>query len=831
MFRRTLELELAAARERVGRLGEGVLVGSVGFALGADLDRLFVCGLAEGVFPSAPRDDPLLSDLERGVLAGELPLRADRTAADHRGAAGGARGDDRRPCARFPRGDLRRSTEHVPSRYLLDTVEALSGARDLDTRASVVHGDRFVQSTASRAWPFPAHRARARPPDRARRRTADGDRLPARPRSCSRRAAARSSRGSTATSARSRPRSREVGPASPDVVVSPTAPRSVGALPARLLHAVRARHRPRRTARGHRRAAPDRSRLDRARGARPVRRRGRHDRRDANACTTSPTRCATSSPSAGSRAGACSGCASSGVIHDALDAWLEADARLPGRVRPAYGRNRAPLRTDPCRRFPIRAHVAVPRGDRPGRRGRRRPAVRVRLQDRASRTRRSTRTIRSKAGTRLQLPVYALAARGSPARRPTRPSRRTTGSSAAARTAWIGYRSTRRRRERFDATLQAIVDGIEARLLPGPAGRTRAPVLHRLRVLRPRSPRHRRSLARLDPQGASAGARGLRRADGCDRVTDLQPSLFDPVSRDDAARIAIRSELADTLFVEAGAGTGKTAALVDRIVGAGRDPGIADARDRGDHVHREGGGRAARPRAGRAREASGLTTTARVRSTSSTRPRSARCTRSRSASSPSSRSRPGSRRASRSATRSRPRSRSMRVGERFVDQMLDAPEYQAAVVLGSRPACGSSSCARSPRRSPTTGTCSTVCPRRPSSRTSRSTVGSSSSRDCARNATSASTPTTGWPVASTSSRRIADRLRNARDTADRIELLRREKPSFKVGNVGRKGSWRCDLSDAARAHRRAGRTAPGSAARSVERGDPALLRRPGRVHA
>ena len=41
----------------------------------------------------------------------------------------------------------------------------------------------------------------------------------------------------------------------------------------------------------------------------------------------------------------------------------------------------------------------------------------------------------------------------------------------------------------------------------------------------------------------------------------------------------------------------------------------------------------------------------------------------------------------------------------------------------------------------------------------------------------------------------ADRLRNARDTADRIELLRREKPSFKVGNVGRKGSWRCDLSD------------------------------------
>ena len=47
------------ARERVGRLGEGMLVGPVGFALGVDLDRLFVCGLAEGVFPARPGDDPL----------------------------------------------------------------------------------------------------------------------------------------------------------------------------------------------------------------------------------------------------------------------------------------------------------------------------------------------------------------------------------------------------------------------------------------------------------------------------------------------------------------------------------------------------------------------------------------------------------------------------------------------------------------------------------------------------------------------------------------------------------------------------------------------------
>jgi RecB family exonuclease len=136
VFRRTVELELAAARERVGRLGEGVLVGPVGFALGADFDRVFVCGLAEGVFPTTPRDDPLLSDTERSVLHGLLPLRTDRIAADHRAllAALAATGGERVLC--FPRGDLRRSTEHVPSRYVLDTAEALSGARALDPGSS-----------------------------------------------------------------------------------------------------------------------------------------------------------------------------------------------------------------------------------------------------------------------------------------------------------------------------------------------------------------------------------------------------------------------------------------------------------------------------------------------------------------------------------------------------------------------------------------------------------------------------------------------------------------------------------------------------------------------
>ncbi len=49
-------------------------------------------------------------------------------------------------------------------------------------------------------------------------------------------------------------------------------------------------------------------------------------------------------------------------------------------------------------------------------------------------------------------------------------------------------------------------------------------------------------------------------------MTGPQLSLFTPPNGDDAAREAIRTDLAHTLFVEAGAGTGKTAALVGRIV-------------------------------------------------------------------------------------------------------------------------------------------------------------------------------------------------------------------------------------------------------------------------
>jgi ATP-dependent helicase/nuclease subunit B len=131
VFRRSLALELDAARDQVGRLGEGVFVGSGALALGVEFDRMWVCGLAEGVFPSPRRDDPLLADADREALGGEMPKRSDRLGDDQRAllAALASTSGARVMC--FPRGDLRRSTEHVPSRFLLDTVEVLSGTRPL----------------------------------------------------------------------------------------------------------------------------------------------------------------------------------------------------------------------------------------------------------------------------------------------------------------------------------------------------------------------------------------------------------------------------------------------------------------------------------------------------------------------------------------------------------------------------------------------------------------------------------------------------------------------------------------------------------------------------
>jgi len=119
VFRRTLELELDADLGRVGRFGEGVLVGPLSFAVGLDLDLVIVLGMAEGTLPAPVHDDSLLPDGERRLAGGELPLRRDRVGREQRRLLAALAAADRHLlCA--PRGDLRSSSEQVASRWLVD---------------------------------------------------------------------------------------------------------------------------------------------------------------------------------------------------------------------------------------------------------------------------------------------------------------------------------------------------------------------------------------------------------------------------------------------------------------------------------------------------------------------------------------------------------------------------------------------------------------------------------------------------------------------------------------------------------------------------------------
>jgi hypothetical protein len=133
-FRRALQLELDDDLGRVGELGRGVLVGTPASALGVDLDVVIALGMAEGVAPTRPREDSLLPDAQRRAVADELPPRDERAGVEQRHLLAALAGARTRRVMVHPRGDLRRSVEHVPSRWLLDAIEERNAGRD-DPRA------------------------------------------------------------------------------------------------------------------------------------------------------------------------------------------------------------------------------------------------------------------------------------------------------------------------------------------------------------------------------------------------------------------------------------------------------------------------------------------------------------------------------------------------------------------------------------------------------------------------------------------------------------------------------------------------------------------------
>ena len=125
---KALRIELSKDISVSGRFGTGVMVGSVEQAIGLELDLAVVCGLAEGVFPARHLADALLPDRERAEAVPDLALVSNRSAQDHRSLLA-VLAAAKQSLLLYPRGDLRNAAERVPSRWLLDTVQAREGHR------------------------------------------------------------------------------------------------------------------------------------------------------------------------------------------------------------------------------------------------------------------------------------------------------------------------------------------------------------------------------------------------------------------------------------------------------------------------------------------------------------------------------------------------------------------------------------------------------------------------------------------------------------------------------------------------------------------------------
>lgn len=126
-FRRALEAELAAGPVRQGRTGHGLLTGQVGAALGVDLECVWVLGMAEGSFPGRTAEDTLLAETERAAVPDALLPPPARLADDQRRFLAALAGASSERTLSYPRGDLRRTADRLPSRWLLGAAQEVAG--------------------------------------------------------------------------------------------------------------------------------------------------------------------------------------------------------------------------------------------------------------------------------------------------------------------------------------------------------------------------------------------------------------------------------------------------------------------------------------------------------------------------------------------------------------------------------------------------------------------------------------------------------------------------------------------------------------------------------
>ncbi len=141
-------------REPPDRRCGKVLIAAIEEVRGRSFDIVFLPGLAEGLFPRRPLEDPLLLDEARVVLSKCLRLREDRVAEErhllHR-AAGAA---TKRLVASYPSMDLAQGRPRVPSLYALEITRAMEG---LIPRLRAFELRTQARAEARLTWPAPSN--------------------------------------------------------------------------------------------------------------------------------------------------------------------------------------------------------------------------------------------------------------------------------------------------------------------------------------------------------------------------------------------------------------------------------------------------------------------------------------------------------------------------------------------------------------------------------------------------------------------------------------------------------------------------------------------------
>lgn len=124
IFAHTLEAELDSAPGRVGRIGVGVHVGPLSFAVGQPFDVLVVLGVCEGLLPAPPPQEALLGDHDRGLTDGALPVDSELALEQQRQLWAALAGAGRAVLL-TPRGDLRATALRQPSRWVAELTRSL----------------------------------------------------------------------------------------------------------------------------------------------------------------------------------------------------------------------------------------------------------------------------------------------------------------------------------------------------------------------------------------------------------------------------------------------------------------------------------------------------------------------------------------------------------------------------------------------------------------------------------------------------------------------------------------------------------------------------------